>query len=334
MTNDFGRGWNVDMNPLINRDYTGKVTHSCMFIRDDVECVYVKDESYAYKARVVQDADNPYNVYVLEPEAGINIDNLVDYLSDFVKVRLISETDKPSRAGNHGGHSTTGGRKRSWFDLSALLNGTRLNENHIAYTTLYAMNMDDVYGEKVNDIDVPTLVFRTFNNRLIRRNNDAEELERDLVIGQWLYRAGYKVIAVPKNVKISNENIVEVNELDDAAKDAIKDALVMWRHRNAVHSAASFLSDLNVSAIAILNKFGDGSLTEDDLGIESAEDTALDYLQTLKRGDFTVSQKMLSVALEMLELSEEDFGAFETFDDLFKVVNKVIDTGIIPLNRS
>lgn len=156
-----------DGNPISYEESIARYK-SLDFALSNDDC-WIKDDTYAFATR----SNNNTNTsrYFVIDKGTLSEDTLKEFgkfLSKFATVRYISETSRPVKNGNSGGHSTTGGRKRSWFKLD--MNKVRKIGGHFLFSeTLYAQNHDSEYDETIKDYDGDTLLYVTTHNNKINK---------------------------------------------------------------------------------------------------------------------------------------------------------------------
>jgi len=283
-----------------------------------VDRVYVKDEAFAYKSRIREHDDGDIS-YFIEPAAGQSVDDLVAYFEQYLDLVRVSELDKNV---NRASTSTTGGRVRSWFELGDWLSKHYVRDFHRG-STLYALRVDSVFNEKLNDIAEPTVVLRTHNNAPAY---DCDDVHEKLSLAAMLMDAGYKVIAIPKSATYQNDNLCELDALTDDHHKALRDLLDGVRHTQALKVGLDFATKFNESVQQMFNR---------------------NWL-TGKQDDYTFDVEALEKALEAapklngyrsdsdMEIAKNVSGAddiqirYKDMDELFELVNDQAGTTVVP----
>jgi hypothetical protein len=221
------------------------------------ETIFLKDENYAFAQRAFDynsaNGGGPFRV-IDTNKCEATLKDVHNFISKFVdddeRLIYISDTAKPVKASS-GGHSITGGKKRSWFDLTKLHNLSFLYKS-----TLYKLGAPSEFSQTIDDLknepDNSYVFFTTFNNRV-------EEPEKGPEITKALFNYirsldSVKIIAVPKNQRKKYEKIGAAIHVDDFVK----------KHLDKIKTAAK--KELNISLVDDYNSRAYNSYhTERDL---------------------------------------------------------------------
>lgn len=228
------QGWMGDKNNysedangnIVYEDYenTKQYRNSLTWLVGSDSLFFLQDENYAFAQRSLDYWRNSaYHgiYYVLKADnCDASLKDVEDFMSQFISGEMVylSDTPKPSKASG-AGFSTTGGQKRSWFDLTE----QRITSPFELYEhTLYKLNAIsefDKTAEDIKDDDTDSYIFfTTFNNRV-----NAPETGRYItqILFNYIQRYkddGTKIIAVPKNQRKKYDKMQSTIHVDDYIK--------------------------------------------------------------------------------------------------------------------
>lgn len=203
------------------------------FVNNDAR-IYFKDEAYAFSVRCFQD-NMDYDCdareyYVIEN--CNDADGFYKYLAKYLgneRVRYVSETAKVS-VGSGIGHSITGGKTRSWFEITDLL-VRRLNSVESMFNrTLYKLNAYSEFEATTDDLEDQygkdeVVFFTAFNNKMDRPENMPDAR----MLFNYLFNVlDVKVIAIPRSKakKFSKlDCAISVDDLIKKERDTIVDMM-------------------------------------------------------------------------------------------------------------
>jgi len=205
---------------------------------------YIKDDKYAFLQRAKEhcDLDNVTFVIIDGDVSEKLLKEFGDFISDFVDTTYISDTDRPTT--NRSGTSTTGGRKRAWFEIRK--HDYRSHANYGLFdNTLYANRFKEEYDTTVKDYDGDTLVYMTTVNNTLQHPVNSELKDVFHIVCNYIFDiADVKLVAIPKGSVAQAEKSNHFMSLEDFYKQH-KNAIIS-RIEAELHSqfAASYMDKL------------------------------------------------------------------------------------------
>lgn len=309
----------------IDTDYAGKVTYD----HDGSELfasgmVYVKDDTYAYKSRILahhRETGSKGKVFFLIPRSNQSVDDLIDYMGDYLDIVRVSSLDRTSiKSSNNGGLI----KGRSWWNVGSILKN-RYVSNLTYNATFYSMGMSGVYDSSLNDIDEPTIVIRTFNNKL--DCSDREDFYEKITVAAALSDCGYKVIGIPRSANYDNDNLTEITNLKKEHLDTLREYLKKNKDISSLELAYNFARKFNEAIDNLFSIAGksDKENEKENNVFQDVDDiyTAFQLMNSQHRYYHYRTMKDFKVVSDFID--EGDYAAtYEDVDELFDYISSKI----------
>lgn len=232
-------GWKnkVDINngiPIRYEDSNMRVSALEFLLTKDEVCI--KDDNYAFLQRSTDVVNG--NRFFLVSDVGCGqktLDEFITFAEQFTTVYRVSDQPRPSRGS---GHSTTGGRKRSWFYVPRSKLNHRIGD--MFEHTLYVMNFRQEYDETIKDYDGDRMLYiTTHTNRVMFPDNNELKGMFAAILRYAAMVDDMTIVAIPKgdvakadksNHFVSLENYYA--EIKDKLWTVIEDEINdMYKHR-------------------------------------------------------------------------------------------------------